>query len=276
MKKLLTLCLLPLVLACGKLPVSLGTAVEGTMKAVEAFRPISESEEYYLGRAVAANILQRYKPWKNEAWTRHVNSIGLLLAYRSDRPEIFGGYHFAILDSDEINALSAPGGIVMLTRGLIRTAANEDELAAVIAHEITHLVLRHPTKAVKSQRVKALAMFGAKELAAGGNEIVNVFKDSVLDVTGTLIDKGYSRDQEYDADAGAARLLARCGYCPRALGSMLEKLQDRETRKMAVFSAHPKAADRCRNVQKAISADKSAVSSQRTRRFKLLQAQVGI
>ncbi|MCP5102791.1 MAG: M48 family metalloprotease [bacterium] len=215
---------------------------KGAKLVSKAAHKITEEEEYYLGRAVAANILTKYPLWKNQKMTDYVNLVGTFLSLRSERPDVFGGYHFGILDTREVNAWSAPGGIILLTRGLVNLAANEDELAAVLAHEISHIVSKDPLKAVKSERLKQLGFFAAKKAAKG--DLADVLNDSVLDVTGKLLQKGYSRSTEKKADLAALDLLAAAGYNPNALLSMLEKIEEIETKKAAVFSAHPKANKR--------------------------------
>lgn len=225
---------------CSSLPI--GDLTKGAKLVSKAAHKITEEEEYYLGRAVAGNILTKYPLWKNREMTDYVNTIGTLLSLKSERPEVFGGYHFGILDTGEVNAWSAPGGIILLTRGLVNLASNEDELAAVIAHEISHIVSKDPLKAVKSERLKQLGLFAAKKAAKGG--LADVLNNSVLDVTGTLLQKGYSRSTEKKADLAALDLLIAAGYDPRALLSMLEKIEEIETKKTAVFSAHPKAHNR--------------------------------
>ena len=114
-------------------------AYKGATKATEAARPITDSEEYYVGRAVAAQILSRYKLDQNPKLTQYVNEVGQTVARKSTRPNPFKGYHFAVLDTQEINAFACPGGIIFITRGLIQTCKNEDQLAAVLAHGVGHV-----------------------------------------------------------------------------------------------------------------------------------------
>jgi len=255
MKKLLLIAVCALLLSW-KPPVSLSKlskAKKGVNLISSATHKITEEEEYYIGRAVAANILSQYPLWKNVELTRYLNLVGQALVLRSGRPEIYGGYHFALLDSAEANALSAPGGIILLTRGIVAMAADEDELAAILAHEIQHIVSKDPLKAIKSQRMKALGTFTAGEAMGSGSRVMGVFQDSVMDISGTLLQKGYSRTQEKDADLGALELLAAAGYEPGALLAMLEKVKAVEQKKAKVFSAHPAAAKRIAYVSASVT-----------------------
>lgn len=247
MKKILITFGLGLLLASPAAPINFNKLLKAK-KAVtmvsSATHQINEEEEYYIGRAVAANILSQYPLWKNADATRYLNLIGKALVLRSARPEIFGGYHFSLLDTTEANAFSAPGGIIFLTRGIVDLAGSEDELAAILAHEIQHIVAKDPLKAIKSQRMKTLGTFAAGEAMGSGNQVLGIFQDSVLDISGTLLQKGYSRGQEKSADLGALELMAATGYEPAALMSMLEKVKAIEKKKAKVFSAHPSAVKR--------------------------------
>jgi len=273
MKKLILICLCFSLLAW-KLPINLSKlskAKKGLELVSGASHQISEEEEYYIGRAVAANILSQYPLWKNNDLTRYLNLIGKALVLKSERPEIFGGYHFGLLDSNEANAFSAPGGIIFLTRGIVIMAENEDELAAILAHEIQHVAAKDPLKAIKSQRMKALGTFAAGEAIGSSNQVFSIFQDSVLDITGTLLQKGYSRGQEKNADLQALDLLLATGYEPRALLSMLQKVKAVEKKKVKAFSAHPSAAKRIAyvedNLKPAVNKDGNGA---RMARFKLI------
>lgn len=264
-------------LACAlALPINFGKAISGLKKVGDTVRPISEEEEYFIGRAVAANILSKYPLWKKEAMTAYVNLAGNSMVLHSRRPEVYSGYHFAILDTDEVNALSAPSGIIFITRGLIQLTANEDELAAVIAHEICHIVAKDPLKAIKSDRMKSLGAFTASEMTSGSSQVVKLFNNTVMDISGTLLEKGYSRKQEKEADLDAVDLLKSSGYRPEALLSMLQKLEGSETKKTKAFSAHPRAKDRCEYVSREVGKAGDSTSPARASRYQNARQLSGI
>jgi len=260
---------------CSSLPLKNITG--GTKSLSKATHSLNEEEEYYLGRAVAANILTQYPLWKSNTMTNYINMIGNTLVIRSDRPQIYGGYHFAVLNTQVVNAWSAPGGIIFLTRGLVKLVSNEDELAAVIAHEISHVVAKDPLKAIKSERLKQLGTSTVKKgvvSKTGSSEVVDILNNSVLDITGTLIQKGYSRSKEKKADLAALDLMAQTGYDPSALLSILTKLETVEVKKAKVFSAHPPAKNRIVYVEKKLKKLQSGGPSKvRTTRFKRIKAQ---
>ncbi len=212
----------------------------------KAARPMTEQEEYYVGRAVAATILGRYRLYLNERLTAYVNSIGLALALASDRPYTFGGYHFAILDTQEANALACPGGIIFITRGMLKKAQNEDQLAAILAHEVAHVNHKDGLASIqKSRWMEALSILGSETARkVGGAEmakLVSLFEGSVDDVAKTLLVNGYSREQEREADLGALAFLNRLGYSPYGLPDSLEKMAREQAggAKQGIFATHP-------------------------------------
>lgn len=225
--------------------------IEAGDKLQQASKELTAEQEYYLGRAVSAFILQKYPLYRDNAGlSRYINQIGQALVARCDRPEVFGGYHFAILDSAEINALSAPGGKVFVSRGLLDLAPHEEALAAILAHEIGHVVLGHGVKAISQAKVteafsilgkEAVSSYGPTELSA----VTEVFGDSVNQVVETLMTSGYSRTQEYEADAFAANLLAKTGYAAKGLSVILDRLaQVSSSAKGGWMNTHPSAVDR--------------------------------
>ena len=214
-----------------------------------ASRGFTDEQEYYLGRGVAANILGRFKPYKGDPIQSYVNAVGRVVAMNSDRPETFKGYHFLVLDSEELNAVSAPSGFVFTTRGFLKLLGDEDELAAVLAHEVAHVVLAHGVSAISQSNVtSALSVIGqqvADRTTSGVSaQLTAAFGDSVAEVTEKLLVKGYSRSQEYDADRYAVEILKRSGYSPLALNGVLSKLESASGDDKGWFSTHPDPSKR--------------------------------
>lgn len=214
----------------GGVTIDTKTIAENTKLVARSFEDITPEQEYYIGRTVGAVILQKYRPYNNQKSNAYINVMGQMLAQASDRPETFGGYRFLILDSDEINAYAAPGGLVFLTRGILRCCPNEDAVASVLAHEIGHVQHQDGLRAIKQSRITtaltSLAISGAKTYAAEDlAQITSIFEESIADITQTLIVSGYSRSLEYQADRAALDILQRSGYNPQGLVVMLEQMK---------------------------------------------------
>lgn len=249
-------------------------AVKGATQAHEAARPISPSEEYYIGRAVAARILSRYKLYNNPELTTYVNEVGEVVARKSTRPNPFRGYHFAVLDTTEINAFACPGGIIFITRGLIHTCKNEDQLAAVLAHEVGHVAHKDGIHSISQARwTKVFTAMGKEAVTVYGGttaaSLVSLFEGSIDDVFQTVVVNGYSRQAEYAADDAAVQELSRAGYDPTALVVVLTKMEaEGKGKTSGIFKTHPATAERLARVKAIASvAPPSKGETIRTKRF---------
>jgi predicted Zn-dependent protease len=243
----------------GLLTESQAESITKTSKAVErSFEDFTPEQEYYIGRTVGAVITNKYKPYQNESANAYINLLGQTLAGASDMPETFNGYHFLILDSDEINALSTPGGLIFITRGLLRCCRNEDAVAAVLAHEIGHVEFKHGLQAIKKSRItSALLIIGTESAKTfGGEDLANLtktFEGSITDITSTMINNGYSRGFERQADMAAVTILKRVGYNPDGLVDMLKEMEKRlKPGGLDFAKTHPSPESRIADIQKQI------------------------
>jgi len=251
-------------------------SINKSAKAVEkTFQDITPEQEYYIGRSVAATVLITYKPFDEQKVNDYLNVLGQTLSQFSTKPETFAGYHFLLLNTDEINAFSAPGGLVMISRGMVRLCKNEDELAAVLAHEIGHVENQHGLKAIRKSRLTTalttLALEAGKNL--GGSDLAQLteaFEGSITDITGTMMNSGYARTTEFQADKSAVDILKKSGYDPAALVGMLQEMQKRWVPNGPGFGhTHPEPSVRIAEIRKQIgAATETAEPSVRMNRFK--------
>jgi predicted Zn-dependent protease len=245
-----------------------------------SFADITDEEEYYIGRSVAALILARYPVYQNTALTLYVNKVGLAVAAYSDRPEIYAGYHFLILDSDEINALSAPGGFIFITRGLLAQCRDEEMLAAVLAHEVGHVAGKHGLQAIKKSRlIDAFKLIGSEAAAkyspADLAELTDLFQGALSDIAGQLIERGYDRTLEYEADGLSVKFTTASGYNPGGLTDFLKVLAS-ESETGGWFQTHPTARDRLGRVTRQIDGLDSLPKKEASRTARFRQAVAGL
>jgi beta-barrel assembly-enhancing protease len=216
--------------------------------ASETARQLSPEEEYYIGRAVAASIFSSYPPYVNRELNAYLNKLGQGLALYSSRPEIFDGYRFISLASTEVNAFATPGGHILIARGLLRLVQSEDELAAVLAHEIAHVALGHGLSSVQGAKIAKIASEFAIDAgnAAGGNvaAFTTVFGDSIADLARILVISGYSQTYELQADLEARHILAAAGYDPKALARLIGRLPSRNQDPAGFAVTHPEPSVR--------------------------------
>jgi predicted Zn-dependent protease len=239
----------------------LSDAVSQSSSAIgRAAEDITPEQEYYIGRAVGATLLTNFTLYtENPALSAYLNRVCSAIVVNSSQPELYNGYHVAILDSPEINAFATSGGHIFITRGLLECVTSEDTLAAVIAHEIAHIQLQHSIKAIKAGRItNAVSVTGssAVNLATEGTameELTNTLHESVGDIMAVLVNSGYSQSQEFDADSLALSLLADTGYDPSSLITMLRVLQENLPKHPGGFNkTHPSPDKRISNAEKSL------------------------
>jgi len=253
-------------------------AVKTTAKAAEASRPISDSEEYYIGRAVAARVLGTNRLVQDPQLILYVNEVGETVARKSPRPNTFKGYHFAVLDTSTPNAFACPGGIIFVTRGLVEMCGSEDELAAVLAHEVGHVAnkdgINSISKARWTQVLTTLGTETAKQYAGAGGQLVTLFEGSIDDVFKTIVVNGYSRSAEEAADAQAVTTLRAAGYDPGALSSLLTKMLAKQgAGATGIFKTHPPTNERLAKLKTETppGGTPDKMEAARTKRFKSMK-----
>lgn len=214
----------------------------------------------YADRPASGTKLNPRQP-KN-ALNAYVATVGKNLAAQSSRPGL--RWTFGVLDSPAVNAYSAPGGYVMVTRGLLEKIDNEAQLAGVLAHEIAHINEKHALKAY--QRIRA-AECKAAVWKSKASKIVRIDNLPMLDESTRLLDaavlgpltdllveallnNGYENQQEHGADAEAADLMTRAGYNPFEYVAFLGKIPDGAQN----YGKHPARAERQKNVGSVIAA----------------------
>jgi len=219
---------------------------------MKAAKPMSDDEEIQLGRRIAARLAGSFGIWKDETWTNRINVIGRSLVPYSERPDI--KYRFAILDTAEVNAYSAPGGYVFLSRGLLKEVKSEGELAGVLAHEISHIAKKHVVKEIQKSHLwqaGANLAISATDLNAGQENLLKGLTDEAWK---TLVVKGLSKEDEFEADKLAAVNASKLGYDPYGIYNFIKRLLPMENKPednlKALFSTHPKPSTRLSELDK--------------------------
>ncbi|MEZ4652841.1 MAG: M48 family metalloprotease [Candidatus Eisenbacteria bacterium] len=208
---------------------------------------------------------------------RYLNLVGQSLALYSLRPEIYLGYRFQILDTSELSALSSPGGHVLVSSGLLRCCESEDEIAAILAHEIAHVSLKHGVKCVSRKTWIGIGMDLAKNSIAefGGastSSIAGGLDGAVGDIGERLVDRGYDHKYEYEADAEAVRIMQACGYSPHAMTSSLSAIRDSKLPGRFAIT-HPTPDDRIGRLEPLLaSMDSVEITATRRSRFEAVRS----
>jgi len=212
-------------------------------KASDIYTPWTPEQEQALGQASAAKLINVFGLYDNPEMTKYVNLVGYAVARQSGRSVT---YHFAILDTDVITAVSLPGGYVFITRGALANLKNEAELAGVLAHEIAHIDRRHLEKEVRTQKTGEFAKSEAASHVPAGAELVNM-AGSIVTRALTL---QVSRDKESEADKVGVDIASKAGYDASGLRNFLQFLasvpSSPQTKQALGLwgSTHPPIADR--------------------------------
>lgn len=181
---------------------------------------VDAEREHRIGADMSAKLLGAAPLLDNPGLQKYVNELGQWLALQTERPDL--AWRFGVLDTNDINAFAAPGGYVFLTAGLLGRLQNEAELAAVLAHEIGHVVEKHHLNAI--QREAPANILGNVLSMAADNEENSAEWQFVIDAGSDLFSKGLSREDELDADRAGVVILTRAGYDPYGLPAVLQKL----------------------------------------------------
>lgn len=208
----------------------------------------STEKEVKMGRSMAKQVEKEYKAAEDPLMQHRVEVIGRKIAAVSDRKDI--DYHFMVLDEEDVNAVSLPGGYIYVNKGLVEKVDNDDELAGVLAHEVGHIVARHSVK--KLQALQGYSILRILVAAAPQSGEVGSASDAAF----TELLLGYSREDELLADQLGARYAKLAGYDPYAMLTFLKKLQEINKRAplqpKSYFKTHPYVPDRVRVVKQEL------------------------
>jgi len=195
--------------------VDLGAIAKG----VGNLRDVKEPEEIKIGDGMAETLLGASPLLDDAELQKYVNEIGMWVALQSERPNL--PWHFGVNSSDHINAFAAPGGYIIVTKGMMRQLRNEAELAGVLAHEVSHVTRKHHLNALKKT---ALADLLGEGLAATSDSKNSELVRQLAGPTKELYARGLDKGDEFEADRVGVVLAARAGYDPYGLPAVLTTL----------------------------------------------------
>lgn len=227
------------------------------------------SVEIKFGKEISARILTRYKLLDDVKLTRYVSLVGTSLALHSTRTEL--AYHFAILDENTLNAFSAPGGYIFISKGLLDFIADESELAGILAHEIAHISQRHIVNALNIRGASREELSSvARFIGASAGTTGAAFSQAIDKAMETLFDSGFEKNEELQADSEATLLLANTGYDPAALLRVLHRLEKNSMSKSSASVTHPSYSKRFQELKLQLSQETLLSDSFNRARFRYL------
>lgn len=240
-----------LFIAMALLTLSLGLGGCAVNKTdIQGFNLISIEEEQQLGDKFVLEVEKQYKVSPDREANAYVDRVGRRLLTKAR--EVQFPFTFKVVMDDSINAFAIPGGHIYVHTGLIKAASSEDELAAVMAHEINHAVARHGTRQMTQQYGYTLVL----QLLLGENPgMLTQLATSLFGKAGTM---AYSRSMENQADYLGVETMAKAGYDPNSMLTFFTKLNamsggQKSSQVEKFFSSHPETGERLANVKAAIA-----------------------
>jgi hypothetical protein len=216
---------------------------------------MSTNQEIGWGRGIAREIVGEQGALDDPLLVRWVGTVGGRLIAHTVRADV--PYTVTIVNSEEVNAFSVPGGFIFIDAGLLNFVHSDDELAAVIAHEIGHVERRHIV--TLSQKAKALEII---------LDVAGIFAPGVTrfgNLAGDLILLKLSRVDELQADQYGLKLMSQAGYDPEGMASFLDRLQTIHPEHRSLlgryFETHPALPDRVAHVRGYAELDRPAAGA---------------
>ena len=243
--------------SAGGMLSSLGQGLGSMLGTADKVMPKSEeelsAEELALGPEIAGRVLGARPLWNDAAVQQRVNLVGRWVAMQTSRPDL--PWAFGVIDTPEVNAFAAPGGYVMVTRGLYQLLSSDGEVAAVLAHEISHCVQRDHYNVIHKQEMATMGKDQVLSKANIGNENPAVaFAKSYVEKHGaTVMLATLDREAEYRSDKAAEIYVARAGMNPMALYSVLQKmtaLGNQSAGLAQLYKTHPALDSRLDRIDK--------------------------
>lgn len=238
-------------------------------------KDMSPKDEYELGINFATKFIKDKLYYSKHAKVKYLNKIVNTLVMSSTRPYIYDGYKVLLVKNKNFNAYALPGGIIVVNDSLFKYLKNEDQLAAILSHEIGHIQERHNLDSINNERMndtmKVTAALAAKnniDSGLGQNLAFGVFSGMA-----NSIENGYDVEHEADADALGMSLMAKAGYDPKEFITVLKKLK--KIKNSYGGSKYPKdRLSRLENLVSTLDYDSKLVSknkNKRTKRFKSIK-----
>lgn len=231
-----------------------------------SIKPETLAEELAAGKLVTSQLMGTAKLVPNPRLQNYVNMVGRHIANQTERKEL--NWAFGVIDSTAVNAFAAPGGYILLTSGLVQLLETEDELAAVLAHEIAHVIRKHHYRVIRKQQMLEFGM-NAVEIEGADNA------KKLSGMVAQILARGLDKSAEYEADRDGMVYAARAGYDASSMLRIMEKLSAATAKDEAtqlLLATHPSPAARQSALSTVVNADieKAGVKSSASARLSLI------
>jgi hypothetical protein len=211
----------------------------------------SRQQDIQLGQVAAQQVRQKYQVVQNSFLQDYIRRVGDRLAATPEARQGGFPFSFTMLNVAQVNAFALPGGPMFIFTGLLKATDNEAQLAAAMAHEMSHVILRHGThEATKKQGVGLVAALAGA--VAGNGSALGRLTTVGLGLGANSFILHFSREAESEADALGSHLMAEAGYNPIEMARFFEKLAATGNQAIQFFSDHPNPGNRERAIEEEI------------------------
>ncbi len=211
---------------------------------------LSAEEEIALGRQLAPQMAAQFGGVSSSTMRERARQVGARIVAQSSASKAPYQYSFQLLaDRKTVNAFALPGGQIFITEALLGLLETEDELAAVLGHEVGHVLARHSAEHLAKQQLTQ-QLIGAVIVGSGSYDTAQLAQ-----LAGSLITMKHGRDDELESDALGLRLVREAGYDPRAMirvMQVLEKASGR-SRQPEFANTHPSPANRIERIREQLA-----------------------
>ena len=221
---------------------------------------VSQDQEVDLGRRNAEQVDAQMPLVHDQIASNYVQALGASIARNTARSDL--EWRFRIVDSRAVNAFALPGGFIYVNRGLIERAEGLDELAGALAHEVSHVALRHSVRQMEKQTNTGVAVeLGCRLTDLCSSEVAR----AAIQLGGAALFARYSRHDEAEADSQAVQLVVNAGIDPNGIPALFKRLIEERRRVAggieAFFASHPLEEDRIVATEREIAATHAIVAA---------------
>jgi beta-barrel assembly-enhancing protease len=215
------------------------------------FNLFTPEQDVELGRQSAAKVSGQVPLLRDERIVNYVRTLGAKLAAKA--PGYSYPYQFAVVASKEINAFALPGGFVFINAGALAAAKNEGEIAGVIAHEISHVALRHGTNQASKAYLAQAGLDILRSIAGGKDTDLGDVVERIGGAGANMLFLKFGRTAETQADLEGAHIMANAGYDPRDMANFFRTLEAKSGGRVPqILSDHPDPGNRVAEINKLL------------------------
>jgi Zn-dependent protease with chaperone function len=227
----------------------------GNRKSATHFKPgfnlFSPEQDIELGKQSAQEVIRQMPLLRDEQIVGYIKRLGAKLAEKA--PGYKFPYEFQVTAVKDINAFALPGGFMFVNAGAIAAAKNEGELAGVMAHEISHVALRHGTNQATKAYIAQTGLSVLTGVVGGSDSDLGQVISAIGGVGANALFLKFGRTAETQADLEGARIMAEAGYDPRDMAAFFKTLQSQGgQRSPEILSDHPDPGNRIQEINQAL------------------------